>query len=77
MTTRMPVATLDDRAAAVEAAARAISRGQLVILPTDTVYGVAADAFDPDAVRGCWWPRGGAARCPLRCSSATPAPSTR
>ncbi len=51
MTTRMPVATLDERAAAVEAAARAISRGQLVILPTDTVYGVAADAFDAEAVR--------------------------
>lgn len=46
----MLVDTPDDRAAAVEAAARAISRGQLVVLPTDTVYGVAADAFDPDAV---------------------------
>jgi L-threonylcarbamoyladenylate synthase len=35
---------------AIEAAARAIQAGQLVVLPTDTVYGVAADAFDATAV---------------------------
>jgi L-threonylcarbamoyladenylate synthase len=29
----------------------AIGRGELVVLPTDTVYGVAADAFDPSAVQ--------------------------
>lgn len=29
----------------------AIGRGELVVLPTDTVYGVAADAFDPEAVQ--------------------------
>lgn len=28
----------------------AIGRGELVVIPTDTVYGVAADAFDPNAV---------------------------
>ncbi|WP_082462234.1 L-threonylcarbamoyladenylate synthase [Agromyces sp. Leaf222] len=28
----------------------AIGRGQLVVIPTDTVYGLAADAFDPAAV---------------------------
>src|SRR5690606_40825202 len=28
----------------------ALGRGELVVLPTDTVYGVAADAFNPDAV---------------------------
>ena len=28
----------------------AIARGELVVLPTDTVYGVAADAFNPQAV---------------------------
>ena len=27
-------------------ARQAIGRGELVVLPTDTVYGVAADAFD-------------------------------
>lgn len=29
----------------------AIARGELVVIPTDTVYGVAADAFSPDAVQ--------------------------
>ena len=29
----------------------AISRGDLVVMPTDTVYGIAADAFQPMAVR--------------------------
>lgn len=31
-------------------ARQAIARGDLVVLPTDTVYGVAADAFSPSAV---------------------------
>jgi len=29
----------------------AIGRGALVVIPTDTVYGVAADAFSPEAVQ--------------------------
>ncbi len=29
----------------------AIGRGELIVLPTDTVYGVAADAFQPAAVQ--------------------------
>lgn len=37
--------------AAVDAAAGAIRRGELVVIPTDTVYGIAADAFDPAAVK--------------------------
>jgi L-threonylcarbamoyladenylate synthase len=32
------------------AATGAILRGELVVLPTDTVYGLGADAFSPDAV---------------------------
>ena len=42
----------DQRAAGLDAAAAAIGRGELVLLPTDTVYGVAADAFTPAAVTG-------------------------
>ena len=38
------------RAAGLDAATAAIGRGELVLLPTDTVYGVAADAFTPAAV---------------------------
>ncbi|WP_345771664.1 L-threonylcarbamoyladenylate synthase [Geodermatophilus sabuli] len=40
----------DARAAGLEAARTAIGQGDLVLLPTDTVYGVAADAFTPAAV---------------------------
>ena len=29
----------------------AIGRGELVVMPTDTVYGIAADAFQPSAVK--------------------------
>ena len=31
-------------------ARQAIARGDLIVIPTDTVYGVAADAFNPEAV---------------------------
>jgi tRNA threonylcarbamoyl adenosine modification protein (Sua5/YciO/YrdC/YwlC family) len=41
----------DTRGAALKDAVDAIRRGELVVLPTDTVYGVAADAFSPQAVR--------------------------
>ena len=40
----------DERAAGLTEAAASIRRGELVVLPTDTVYGVAADAFNPAAV---------------------------
>jgi L-threonylcarbamoyladenylate synthase len=37
--------------AGIAYAALALQRGELVVLPTDTVYGVGADAFDAAAVR--------------------------
>jgi len=39
-----------ERTTGLEFAESAISRGQLVVLPTDTVYGLGCDAFTPDAV---------------------------
>ena len=42
----------DARTAGLDAAAAAIAGGELVLMPTDTVYGVAADAFTPAAVTG-------------------------
>jgi tRNA threonylcarbamoyl adenosine modification protein (Sua5/YciO/YrdC/YwlC family) len=36
---------------ALRQARQAIGRGELVVLPTDTVYGVGADAFTPEAVQ--------------------------
>ena len=41
----------EERESAIEAAALALQRGGLAVIPTDTVYGIAADAFDPAAVR--------------------------
>jgi L-threonylcarbamoyladenylate synthase len=38
------------RSAGIEEAVAAIGRGELVVLPTDTVYGIGADAFMPEAV---------------------------
>jgi tRNA threonylcarbamoyl adenosine modification protein (Sua5/YciO/YrdC/YwlC family) len=37
--------------AAIDAAAAAITAGECIVLPTDTVYGIAANAFDADAVQ--------------------------
>jgi len=34
----------------IDAAVGAVASGGVVVLPTDTVYGVGADAFQPDAV---------------------------
>ncbi|ORB83380.1 threonylcarbamoyl-AMP synthase [Mycobacterium kansasii] len=38
------------RSSGISAAVAALKAGRLVVMPTDTVYGVAADAFDPTAV---------------------------
>ncbi len=43
--------TEEQRESAISAASLAVQRGELIVLPTDTVYGVAADAFDPAAVK--------------------------
>src|SRR5262245_21987768 len=37
--------TLAERDAGIKAAIEAVQRGDLVVLPTDTVYGIGADAF--------------------------------
>src|SRR5215469_1214580 len=39
------------RAEGLAAAVTAVLNGELVVLPTDTVYGLGADAFSPTAVR--------------------------
>lgn len=42
--------TDEGRAEGIAQAAEAIRAGEVVVLPTDTVYGVGADAFSPEAV---------------------------
>ena len=41
-----------ERQTGLDIAAGAVRRGDLVVLPTDTVYGLGTDAFSPDAVSG-------------------------
>lgn len=50
MSRRYDCADSADREAGLAAAEAALRSGQLVVLPTDTVYGLAADAFRPAAV---------------------------
>jgi tRNA threonylcarbamoyl adenosine modification protein (Sua5/YciO/YrdC/YwlC family) len=40
------------RQAGLASAGGVLRAGRLVVFPTDTVYGIGADAFNPDAVRG-------------------------
>jgi L-threonylcarbamoyladenylate synthase len=50
MSARFDCTVAAERAAGISAAAAALRKGELAVLPTDTVYGVAADAFSPHAV---------------------------
>jgi L-threonylcarbamoyladenylate synthase len=47
-----------DDAAAVEAACAALAGGGLVVVPTDTVYGLAARPTEPEAVRAVYRAKG-------------------
>jgi L-threonylcarbamoyladenylate synthase len=48
--TRIISASDDDMKEAVREAAALLAQGEVVALPTETVYGLAADAFNPEAV---------------------------
>ncbi|MEV7133079.1 L-threonylcarbamoyladenylate synthase [Arthrobacter sp. NPDC093128] len=50
MTTTYDCTAADQRAEGLEHAQRAIRLHKCVVFPTDTVYGIAADAFSPQAV---------------------------
>ena len=53
--------TLED----IEKAAQILSAGGLVAVPTETVYGLAADADNPTAVRSTFAAQGRPAEQPL------------
>ncbi|GHJ51874.1 L-threonylcarbamoyladenylate synthase [Micromonospora chersina] len=53
-----------DRDRGIEAAIEAVKNGELVVLPTDTVYGIGADAFTPYAVKALADAKGGARQAP-------------
>src|ERR1700748_2301290 len=50
MSRRFDCADPSQREEGINHAVSAIRMGQLIVLPTDTVYGVGADAFDRNAV---------------------------
>lgn len=50
---------------AIDDAAAAVTRGGVVVIPTDTVYGLAASAFDRDAQKRVYRLKGRAFRKPL------------
>ena len=50
MTTSFDCSDIDTRSAGLAAAQQAIANRQCIVLPTDTVYGIGADAFSPQAV---------------------------
>ncbi|GAA1967414.1 L-threonylcarbamoyladenylate synthase [Kitasatospora viridis] len=58
MSRRYDCSDAGDRATGLREAASAIRRGELVVLPTDTVYGIAADAFSAEAVAGLFAAKG-------------------
>jgi len=60
--------------AVLDAAADAIDAGKLVVYPTETVYGLGADALDPQAVGEVYAAKGRPRDNPL--SLATPSVST-
>ncbi|MFI9640920.1 L-threonylcarbamoyladenylate synthase [Micromonospora sp. NPDC051925] len=53
-----------DRDRGIAAAIEAVKNGELVVLPTDTVYGIGADAFTPYAVKALSDARGGSQQAP-------------
>jgi L-threonylcarbamoyladenylate synthase len=66
-----------ERAASVDQAATALRRGELVILPTETVYGLAADAANPLAVARLYEAKGRPSFNPLIAHVATLAAADR
>ena len=50
MARRYDCSDATDRQTGLREAVAAVRRGELVVLPTDTVYGIGADAFSRDAV---------------------------
>jgi len=51
VSTRYDLSDPKSREAGLAAAVTAVRRGQLIVLPTDTVYGVGVDAFDAEGVQ--------------------------
>lgn len=60
-----PIHTPEAMAAAAEEAAALLRAGQVVAVPTETVYGLAANALDPQAVAAIYAAKGRPAHNPI------------
>ena len=56
--------TTADRDRGIAAAVEAVKSGELVVLPTDTVYGIGADAFTAHAINSLHFARNADSRVP-------------
>lgn len=74
MTRRFDTSDPDQRATGLREAASAVKRGDLVVLPTDTLYGLGADAFTNWAVRALLEAKGRGRSMPT--PVLVPSPST-
>ena len=64
MSTRFDCGDSAQRSAGLVEAVAALRNGELAVIPTDTVYGLAADAFSPAAVAALQAARGGTRSAP-------------
>lgn len=64
MSTRFDCGDSAQRSAGLVEAVAALRNGELAVMPTDTVYGLAADAFSPAAVAALQAARGGTRSAP-------------
>ncbi|HEV2374175.1 MAG TPA: L-threonylcarbamoyladenylate synthase, partial [Streptosporangiaceae bacterium] len=64
MSVRYDCTDPSQRAVGISAATAALRGGQLAVFPTDTAYGLAADAFSPAAVAALLSTRGGGRHAP-------------
>lgn len=69
---RRIVDVTEDREVAIERAAEVLRDGKIVVLPTDTVYGVAADAFNTTGTRRIFGAKRRSRRFPLPVLVRTP-----
>jgi tRNA threonylcarbamoyl adenosine modification protein (Sua5/YciO/YrdC/YwlC family) len=74
MTRRFDTSDPDQRATGLREAASAVKRGDLVVLPTDTLYGLGADAFTNWAVQALLEAKGRGRATPT--PVLVPSPST-
>ncbi len=76
-TLRVPVDPWNPDPSVLREAAAVLRRGGLVAFPTETVYGLGANALDPDAVRGIYRAKGRPSDNPLILHLARPEEAER